>query len=234
MNITIKLITTILVIFSISGCAAQRNKVSLAEHGIIYNVHDEQKIKDSSNTIIANLISYKDRAGLDQNADFTGAGISYQTYLAGSDYINEQCDQYLEALESYSKYYNRAKGMTNNTATLTEVVLAASSASTMAIGITAASFGFVYDSLELFESSVLFELEPSSIRRLVERQISVYEDMILDAQPVNQAELIKDLRGHIKICLPSSIKAAVNDSVKAAVIAPNEEGTAAVVTFTND
>jgi hypothetical protein len=202
-----------------------KNKASLAENGIIYNVQDTQKITDSTTAIKSIITVYKVRAGLNPEAILNvNNNNAYQTYLAGSDYINEQCDTYLEAIDSYSKYYTRAKGMTTNTATLAELVLAASGAGNIALGITAASFGFTSSSLELFESSVLLELEPSGIRRLVERQISSHEKKVGEKPPATQSELIKNLRAHIKLCLPTSIKAAVNDSIKAAVIITDEDG----------
>ena len=177
--------------------------------------------RESTDDLKEILREYVRRAGYAESDKVNDGDMAFvkDVYVAGADYINQQCDSYLVALGAYHKYLQRAKGYTNSTATLAEIVLAASGAPVMAIGITAASFGFTNDVLAVTENTVLFALEPSAVQRLVRTQLTNYESNILTViEPSSQAELIKALRGHVRICLPSSIKASVNDAVKAAII----------------
>ncbi len=193
------------------------NQIALAERGIEPRMNASAVARSTTN-LNAVLDEFEKRSGgasLGSDADN-----NYAVYLAGVGYINEQCDTYLEALDSYHKYLNRGKGYVNNLSTATDVILAAANVSNQAIGITAASFGLVSDSIEVTQNTLLAEVEPSGLRNLVEQHQGEYFDFVKDNKSDLSSEpaTVLAIQGYLRTCLPTSMKSLVNRSVASAEV----------------
>lgn len=202
-----------------SGCATMQNmrhQTLLAESGVQPRFNSEH-VEASNDSLALVLDRFENRSGkqFGDNADD-----NYETFLAASDYIDEQCDSYLEATESYRKYLERAKGYTTATASATDVILAAAGASARAIGITAATFGLASESLEVTKNTLLLQLDASSLRELVSEHQAAYLAYVAENRELvaSKASTTKAIRGYLRTCLPSSMRALVNAAVKDAKI----------------
>lgn len=214
-----KLILIVISSMVVSGCATaghMRNQALFAERGLDPEL-DSESVAKSADEMKKVLKTFEDSA----NQKIGTADENHEVFLEGVRYINIRCSKYLEALEDYYKYLNRAKGYTGNIATASDVVLATANASTKAIAITAASFGLLSDSLEVTKNTLLANVEPSGLGSLVEKKqiayrnyVSTERDDMLDSRAATSLAITS----YLSICLPSSMRGLVNQAVKSAEV----------------
>jgi hypothetical protein len=149
-----------------------------------------------------------------------------QVTNAGVIYIGQQCEDYLHALWEL----NRARQATNTEittiGTLVTAILGAAQASAPAIAITASSFGFASATSENFYSSLLYQLDQSSVDALVHNSqltvkgsISSSEQASTAASPAwGRNETVSALTQYLNVCLPQTIEAGVNAATKGASV----------------
>ena len=148
---------------------------------------------------------------------------------AGFGFVDEQCDRYLDALF----WYNRARSATQTQLALTGATAASImgilDASKEAIAITAAAFGFASGTVDTLASSVLYSLDPSSIKNLVDRSRSQYRQAAASRSIVTQPGAMSVIQGYLRLCLPATIETQINGAVSETGFAEDTTASSGIV-----
>ncbi len=143
---------------------------------------------------------------------------------AGISYADDKCEVYMGSIFDL----NRARNATTNQISLlsaaTAGVLAAANAAAKEVTITAIAFGLAGASVDNIANSFLYDLEPSGVRSLVEGLQNLYVSK-MDSNVNDKTVAFDYIRGYASICVPASIEAEINNSVKTAT-GDAEPGTA--------
>lgn len=141
---------------------------------------------------------------------------------AGFGFVDEQCEQYIDALFWYNRFRNTTSKQLSITGAATASIMGIVDSSAKAIAVTAAAFGLSSASFDNLTANVLFELEPSGVKSLVDRSKATYRSALgqrVDATTKNVArnrpEAMSLIRGYLSLCLPASIETQVNNAVAA-------------------
>lgn len=135
-------------------------------------------------------------------------------------YVDSRCDAYLDAIFWASRArsgFNRSNNAVGATAS---AVLAATGAAPNVLGIVATAFGL---SGELFDTgfeSVLYGLEPSSIRYLVDQANVVVRNGYDDENVKSEPALLQQVQDYIRQCTPANLDFLVNQALKNANLVP--------------
>lgn len=144
---------------------------------------------------------------------------------AGIDQIDETCNNYLYTLYRFNAQQKAARqGLLAATAT-TGVIMGLAGATTMAIGITAAALGLSASLFDASTNSVLFAVEASAVRNVVQESRSRYVAAMAARPPTTRPDMMIALRGYLSLCTPSVIEANINNSANGSrnsVTTPNE------------
>lgn len=236
MNIKTILLLVLTVILAV-GCAKQRQRIRDAE-GVSPTL-DAAMISNSTQVQDKVFMQLLVRAGL-----CTGSGDCKEkvpadgnkdwgkVVEAGFGFVDELWENYMDALFWYNRFRNTTSKQLSITGAMTASVLGILDASSEAIAITAASFGFSSASFENLSGTLLYDLDPSGIKTLVDRARFQYrqasgkratarEDAdkkgFTDSTPManNRPEAIALIQGYLSLCLPAYIETQVNNAVAA-------------------
>lgn len=145
---------------------------------------------------------------------------------AGIDQIDEACNGYLYTLYRFHAQQKAARqGLLAATAT-TGVILGLAGATTMAIGITAAALGLSASLFDASTNSVLFSVEASAVRNVVQESRSRYLVTVEKNPPTNRPDTMISLRGYLSLCTPAVIEANINNAANGSrnsVVTPDEK-----------
>lgn len=149
---------------------------------------------------------------------------------AGFGFVDEQCEQYLDSLFWYNRFRNTTAKQLSVTGAATASVMGIVESSAAAIAVTAAAFGFTSASFDNLTGNVLYELEPSGVKSLVDRSKAAYRSVLgsrvdirgtdsgrlfsaTDSVARNRPEAMSLIQGYLALCLPTYIEAQVNNAV---------------------
>jgi hypothetical protein len=136
---------------------------------------------------------------------------------AGFNFIDEECNQYLDSLFWFDRYRRTTQTQIAITGAATAAIMGIAGAAAEAIAATAAAFGFLTATTDNFGNSVLYELEPSGIKTLVDRSRAQYrsaaQDRIKNEEAKNQPAAMSLIQGYLALCLPMSIETQVNGAI---------------------
>ena len=135
---------------------------------------------------------------------------------AGLQYSDARCSDYLESLYWVNKQLKADIRNVNSAGTLTSGLMGITKTAASTIAGTAVLFGFAEETVSSTGSRILFELEPSSIRSLVEGSQKAYRNALQTGYN-DQAGAFSVIREYISLCLPSRIEAEINNAAKNAV-----------------
>jgi hypothetical protein len=145
---------------------------------------------------------------------------------AGVDQIDEACNNYLYTLYRFNAQQKAARqGLLAATAT-TGVIMGLAGAGTMAIGITAAALGLSAALFEASTNSVLFSVEASAVRNVVQESRSRFAAVMEANPPKTRPDTMIALRGYLSLCTPAVIEANINNSANGSrnsVVTPDEK-----------
>ncbi|WP_428659195.1 hypothetical protein [Reyranella sp.] len=131
---------------------------------------------------------------------------------AGIDQIDEVCNNYLASLYRFNANQKAARqGLAAATAT-TAVIMGFAGATGMAIGITAAALGLSMSLFDAGTNSVLFTVEASAVRNVVQESRARYIVAMSSNPPTTRPDTMIALRGYLSLCTPATIEANINNA----------------------
>ncbi|MFT4939715.1 MAG: hypothetical protein ACI88A_002760 [Paraglaciecola sp.] len=135
---------------------------------------------------------------------------------AGIQYSDAKCSDYIEALYSVNKNLMADSRQLNTLGTLAAGVLGIAKAKAAEIATVAVLFGFSEETVNIEGGRLLFEMEPSSIRALVEGSQNAFKRELQTGYS-SRAGAFAVIREYVSLCLPSRIEAEINNAAKNAV-----------------
>ncbi len=205
----LKLIT-ILGLFCLPGCASwvSDTKSDLAKAGPESQIDSE---------LISEYTANQSKA-LAQLKTLTGVQTPSwdQVISAGLQYSDARCSDYIESLYWVNKQINADVRDVNSFGTMTTGIMGIAKSAATEIAAAAVLFGYAEETIHNNGSRVLFELEPSSIRALVEGSQKAFRSALQTGYQ-DQAGAFSVIREYIGLCLPSTIEAEINNAAKNAV-----------------
>jgi hypothetical protein len=131
---------------------------------------------------------------------------------AGIDQIDEECNNYLSALYRFNAQQKAGRqGLLAATATV-GAIMGLAGATTVAIGITAAALGLSASLFEAGTNSLLFSIEASAVRNVVQEARSRYVVTMIANPPTTRPDTMISLRGYLSLCTPAVIEVNINNS----------------------
>lgn len=135
--------------------------------------------------------------------------------LAGINAVDEQCERYLDSLFWVRRDLDTARNQIDLVGTTAATLLNVFHATADAITATAAAFGLATQGIGNASEGILFSVEPSGIRKIVERAQARYRAEVernpglYNSRPAAFAAI----QGYLALCLPAAIEAQINESV---------------------
>ena len=197
---------------ALSACATYRN-VSELEAGprAEFVPAEIEKHREAQTKVLKELYAL---AGL---KDEPVAGGNWDPVVfAGMDYADMKCENYMHALFRLNRDKKTVTSQIGLIGTATAGIFAATHAAAKAVEITAIAFGFGSATVDNLSSNLLYELEPSSVRTMVKRMQADYRERGVGTGYVSRPGAVSAIRSYALLCVPASIEAEVNLSVKKA------------------
>jgi hypothetical protein len=163
------------------------------------------------------LKAFNERAGLGNALPDKTSNDWQLVVRAGLNAIDEQCEKYIDAIFWADRDLRTAANQVNLTGATTATLLGVFGASAAAIAATAAAFGFSTQGITNFSNGLLYEVEPSGIRKVVERSQAVYRQGVEERLTVynSRPAAVAAIQGYLSLCLPASIETQINEAVAA-------------------
>jgi hypothetical protein len=135
---------------------------------------------------------------------------------AGLQYSDVRCSNYIESLYWVNKHIKADVKDVNAAGTLATGLMGIAKAAASEIAAVAVLFGYAESSISNSGSRILFELEPSAIRSLIEGSQKAFRGALLTGYN-DQSGAFSVIREYVALCLPSTIEAEINNAAKNAV-----------------
>ena len=136
---------------------------------------------------------------------------------AGFNFIDEECNRYLDSLFWFDRYRRTTQNQIAITGAATATIMGIAGAAAEAIATTAAAFGFLTATVGNLSNSVLYELEPSGIKTLVDRSRAQYRAAAKQRSEAkeahNQPSAMSLIQGYLVLCLPATIETQINGAI---------------------
>lgn len=139
-----------------------------------------------------------------------------QIISAGLQYSDARCSDYVESLYAVHKQLKADARDVNAAGTLATGIMGVYKAAANEIATVAVLFGYAEGSIDIAGSRMLFELEPSAIRALVEGSQKAFRAALTTGY-TDQSGAFAVIREHVALCLPSTIEAEINNAAKTAI-----------------
>lgn len=135
---------------------------------------------------------------------------------AGMDYADKKCEAYMHGLFRLDR--NKRSIMAESTllATATAGVMAALKSAAKDVALAAILFGLTSSTVDNMGSNLLYDLEPSSVRTIVNSLHGAYRKIASEQSYTTRPDAFSVMRGYAMLCVPSNIEAEVNLAVKKA------------------
>ncbi len=139
----------------------------------------------------------------------------------GIDYVDYRCSQYMEAIF----WARRSQIATGKEFSITNAVaaglLGVFEAPLTALVALAGGLGFASSSLDVYYDSLLYQLDPSTVKGMVVKLQDAVRAKYAEPENyvVTKAAAIGGIREYLDKCLPSTIEAEVNKTLKESKIA---------------
>jgi hypothetical protein len=132
---------------------------------------------------------------------------------SGFNLVNTQCEKYIDALFWWNRYKRTTVTELSLVGAATAAILGIANASAAAIAITAAAFGLTTATVENIGNSVLYELEPSGVKTIVDRAMATYRGGVSLDEINDRPTAVAVIQGYLALCLPASIETRVNEAI---------------------
>ncbi len=134
---------------------------------------------------------------------------------AGMEFSDSKCEAYMHALFRLNRDRRTTVSQIGLLGGATAGVMAAAQAAAKEVAIVAMAFGLAASTVDNLSSNLLYELDPSSVRTLVKTMQETYRQE-LGTGYTNRPAALTAIRRYATLCVPASIEAEVNLSVKRA------------------
>ena len=199
------LIASAAITLAAGGCANIRNTGVLSKGpGVEFTAEDVAQFTDRQTKVLAEL---QKAAGSSTDWDLIIA--------AGTDYADRQCEEYLHALFRLDRDRRTSVAQVGLFGTATAGLMAAAQTAAKTVAATAVLFGLTSASIENLSSNLLFDLDPSSVRTLVNSLHEKYRQALGRGYKDRPAAM-RAIRQYATICVPANIEAEVNLAVQKA------------------
>jgi hypothetical protein len=196
-------------------------KSSLSEYGA-QGVTDDGSCKATICNEDNILNAYARRAGLQidpTSKRFTINATDWRDIVrAGFNAIDEQCENYMEAMFWADREMRTARDDINLLGSTTGTLMGVFGGPATAIATTAAVFGLATQSLTNESKGLFFDIEPSGVRRIVSRNQTAYRQAV--ETRINSGDVynsrpaaVAAIQGYLTLCLPSHIATQINEAV---------------------
>lgn len=145
----------------------------------------------------------------------------YPVVVAGMNFIDAQCDQYLRSLFVIENSVNPTVSSVNASNMVSNAVLNASEASRLTMAIVAQAFGLTAQLTSSLSSVYLFGGGQSNaiinlVRKMQQEYKATVYDRRDDIRSLPAAHSV--IRGYLQLCLPVNIKASVANAIEIAPV----------------
>lgn len=225
-------LSPILVALLLGACATRSNVRTLeAGPGTDFDAQQVQAYTESQTKVLEQLLV----AAGQKDVTLDAGPVDWDRVIdAGMDYADRQCEAYMHALFRLDRDRRTTVAQIGLLGTAAAGLMAAVDAAAKSVSGAAIAFGLAGSSVENLSSNLLYALEPSSVRSLVKGLQTNYRASRGTGWN-SRVGAINAIRGYAVLCVPASIEAEVNLSVKKAkpevtLKAIPAEGRAPVVT----
>lgn len=135
---------------------------------------------------------------------------------SGINYVDTQCNQYLEALNRFYRAKNTTKQQTVLAGAATMGIMGAVNVAAQALAITGIAFGFATASIDNLAGGLIFELPAADVTQLVRTMQQTYKGALPADGYKDQPAAYAAIQGYINICMQSTIETQVANAVKQA------------------
>lgn len=199
------LIASAIFLVGMPGCANMRNAETLKRGpSVEFSVEEISQFTERQSKVLSEL---QKAAGSESDWDLIIA--------AGMDYSDRQCEEYLHALFRLNRDRRTAVTEVGLVGTATAGLMAAAQTAASTVAATAIVFGLTSASIENLSGNLLFDLDPSSVRTLVNALHEKYRQA-LGRGYADRPATMRAIRQYATICVPANIEAEVNLAVKKA------------------
>lgn len=141
-----------------------------------------------------------------------------QVFEAGVYEVGRQCDQYLDALFRFNREQRANRQGLTAIGAGAAAIMGLSGVASAAIAITAVAFGLSASLFDAGVNSVLFTIEPSALRNIVQKGREAYLDkLVKDKVEINtRPRMMIAVQGYLVQCSPSAIEANINNAASGA------------------
>lgn len=220
---TLVLLATIVAL--VSGCAAS-GRVDLAKQGpgTDPNPTEMTDFRTAQDKLLIELIAAATPPTTAASAPATRVtggvvithtgGVTWdQVIRVGMDYADRRCEDYLHALYRLDRDRKTAVAQTGLLGSATAGVQAALGMAAKEVAIVAILFGLGASTIDNVAGNLLYQLEPSSVRTLVNAQQLHFRDTLRDGY-LDRPAAMNVLRRYALLCVPANIESEVNLAVK--------------------
>lgn len=139
---------------------------------------------------------------------------------AGILYADVRCDRYMNALFWFARARESSSREIGFAGSASSAAMALLNASKDLIGLAPLGFTFLDQSINNIGRGLLFDLSPSIVRSLVEKQQTAYLKGLNGAEFRTKSGALNAIQAYTAICLPPSIETEVSRAVEASEYRP--------------
>lgn len=195
----------------ISGCATIKNGRQLESGpGLQFDAAELASYRESQDKVLTELVK------LTVEPDAATPATRWDDVIAaGMDYADGKCEAYMHALFRLNRDRRTTTTQIGLLGTAAAGIMAAVDSAARDVAIVAIAFGLASSTVDNLSSNLLYELDPSSVRALVQTMQAKYRQA-LGVGYLTRPAAATAIRRYAMLCLPASIEAEVNLSVKKA------------------
>ena len=198
-------------VMAMSGCATLKNSMQLeAGPGLQFDEKELALHRASQDKVLDELVLLTVAPRVESPA-FVWDNI----IAAGMDYADGKCEAYMHALFRLNRDRRTTTAQIGLLGTAGAGIMAAAKSAAKEVAIVAIAFGLASSTVDNLSSNLLYELDPSSVRAMVQTlQIKYRKE--LGVGYLSRPAAATAIRRYAVLCLPASIESEVNLSVKKA------------------
>lgn len=148
------------------------------------------------------------------------AGDYFGATLIGFNFVDEQCDAYLQALYVLDRERDSTKTGLNAVAQVTNAILGITPASKLTMGVVTQAFGVGGQFADDLLKGYLYGKSPAVVSHVVDVMRDKYRaDTASAKNDINSSGVplaYAYIRGYLKLCLPSTISASIDNAAATA------------------
>jgi hypothetical protein len=182
-------------------------------------------VPDLSDTDVAAFVAARDEvmktlktlSGTDPQKD----GDDWRPVVdAGILYADVRCDRYMNALFRFDRARATTSREINFAGSAASAAMALLNASKDLLGLTPLGFTFADETINNLGKGLLFDLSPSVVRSLVEKQQTAYVQGLNGTKFTTKTGAMNAIQAYTAICLPPSIEMEVTRAIESSEYKP--------------